>query len=58
MSDFTFKFNERELSIIQDALDLVTEQHEHLSGIAWATTTFEAEDFGTMAAQVAERMAY
>jgi len=58
MSEFTFKFNERELSIIQDALDLVTEQHEHLSVFAWATTTFEATDFGTMAAQVAERLSY
>jgi hypothetical protein len=58
MSEFTFKFNERELSIIQDALDLVAEQHEHLSVFAWATTTFEPQDFGNMAAQVAERLAY
>lgn len=58
MSEFTFKFSERELSIIQDALDLVAEQHEHLSVFAWATTTFEASDFGNMAAQVAERLAY
>jgi hypothetical protein len=58
MSEFTMKFNEREMSIIQDALDLVAEQHEHLTVFAWATTTFEASDFGNMAAQVAERLAY
>jgi len=55
---FQFIFNEKELSIIQDALDIIAEQRDNLPPDAWATTTFKASEFGEVAAQIAERLAY
>ena len=48
---FTFKFTERQLSILQDALDHAVEGNV-------ATPYFDTDDFAEMAGEVAERLAY
>ena len=48
---FTFKFSERELSIIQDVLDLAVETE-------YSNAFFGTEDIAEMASAVADRLAY
>lgn len=48
---FTFKFTERQLSILQDALDNAVETE-------LATPFFGTDDFAEVASDVAERLAY
>ena len=48
---FTFKFTEKQLSIIQDALDLAVET-------GYSNEHFSTEDFAVAADEVADRLAY
>jgi len=51
MAQFTFKFSERELSIIQDVLDFAVETK-------YSNAFFNTGDIAEMASAVAGRLAY
>ena len=48
---FTFKFTEKQLSIVQDALDLAVET-------GYSNEHFSTEDIAEVAGEVADRLAY
>lgn len=48
---FTFIFSERELSILQDALDCAVESN-------LSTEHFDTDDFAALAMEVSERLAW
>ena len=48
---FTFKYTEKQLIILQDALDHAVESN-------LATAYFDTDDFAELAGDVAERLAY
>jgi len=52
-------FTEKEMSVVQDALDLISEAYDEVNtDERWAKTSIPKKDFGDLAVRIAERLAW
>lgn len=59
MSNYRMTFTEKEMSVVQDALDLISEAYDEVNTEnRWAKTSIPKEDFGELALRIAERLAW
>ena len=59
VSNYRMTFTEKEMSVVQDALDLISEAYDEVNtDKRWAKTEIPREDFGDLAVRIAERLAW
>ena len=59
VSNYRMTFTEKEMSVVQDALDLISEAYDEVNtDERWAKTSIPKKDFGDLAVRIAERLAW